>query len=122
MTSVRQELPAGTSAKVRKSAKDITKTRVGADAGTVTKKRAADRSARGKGQGATSGTKVAQVRLQPDEVADLEMVVRHLNLGSISEALREGLRHLVREAAEEQAAEEIRAFAAEVHQAAFMAN
>ncbi|WP_405115315.1 hypothetical protein OG559_12425 [Micromonospora sp. NBC_01405] len=89
MTPVRQELPARASGKARKSAK---------------------RSERGKGRDAKAGTKVAQVRLQPDEVANLEMVVRHLNLGSTSEALREGLRLLVREAAEEQAAEEIRAF------------
>ncbi|MGC5660437.1 hypothetical protein ACN261_08550 [Micromonospora sp. WMMD723] len=104
MTPVRQELPAGSSGKARKPAKDPIK--LGRAAASAAKKR----SARGKGQGATSGTKVAQVRLQPDEVVNLEMVVRQLNLASTSEALREGLRLLVREAAEDQAAEEIRAY------------
>ncbi|WP_245670339.1 hypothetical protein [Micromonospora mirobrigensis] len=111
MTPVRQDQPAATSGKARKSAKSTTKLgHGGAAAGRVAKKREEGRAARGKGQGATSGSKVAQVRLQADEVADLEMVVRHLNLGSTSEALREGLRLLVREAAEERAAEEIRAY------------
>jgi hypothetical protein len=68
------------------------------------------RPTRGRGQDVLSFTKVAQVRLQPDEVAALEDVVRRLNLRSTSEALREGLRLLVREAAEVQAADEIRAF------------
>ncbi|MER7166452.1 hypothetical protein ABT336_10365 [Micromonospora sp. NPDC000207] len=96
---------------MRKPARDTTKKgRAVATDGRATKKREATHPTRGKGQKGTSGAKVAQVRLQPDEVADLEMVVRHLNLGSTSEALREGLRLLVREAAEEQAAEEIRAF------------
>lgn len=56
------------------------------------------------------GTKVAQVRLQSDELAALHQAMRRLSLPSTSEALREGLRLLVREAAEVEAAEEIRAF------------
>lgn len=55
-------------------------------------------------------TKVAQVRLQAEEMAALNEVVRRLNLPSTSEALREGLRLLVREVAEMEAAEEIRSF------------
>jgi Arc/MetJ-type ribon-helix-helix transcriptional regulator len=57
---------------------------------------------------APSATKVAQVRLRPDEMAALEAVVRRMNLASNSEALREGLRLLIREAAELEAADEIR--------------
>ena len=110
MTRVRREPPAATSGKVRKPAKDTTKLRRAEAAEKASTKRAAARTARGRERVATSGTKVAQVRLQPDEVADLEMVVRHLNFGSTSEALREGLRLLVRAAAEDRAAEEIRTF------------
>jgi hypothetical protein len=43
-------------------------------------------------------------------MAALREVMRALNLGSTSDALREGLRLLAREAAEVGAAEEIRAF------------
>lgn len=111
MTPVRQELPAVAGGRAGKPSKATTKPRrTGTGTGRQSKKRDEVRSARGKGQGATSGTKVAQVRLQPDEVAALETVVRRLNLSSTSEALREGLRLLVREAAESQAAEEICAF------------
>ncbi|GAA0539629.1 hypothetical protein GCM10010390_47010 [Streptomyces mordarskii] len=55
-------------------------------------------------------TEVAQVRLRPDEMADLRLVMQSLNLPSISDALREGLRLLSREAAEVAASEEIRTF------------
>lgn len=55
-------------------------------------------------------TEVAQVRLRPDEMADLRLVMQSLNLASVSDALREGLRLLSREAAEVAASEEIRAF------------
>ncbi|WP_406122072.1 hypothetical protein [Streptomyces sp. NBC_00989] len=58
----------------------------------------------------TSSTEVAQVRLRPDEMADLRLVMQSLNLASVSDALREGLRLLSREAAEVAASEEIRAF------------
>ncbi|MFG2683654.1 hypothetical protein [Streptomyces sp. NPDC048392] len=58
----------------------------------------------------TSSTEVAQVRLKPDEMADLRLVMQSLNLASVSDALREGLRLLSREAAEVAASEEIRAF------------
>ncbi|MEV7345050.1 hypothetical protein [Streptomyces sp. NPDC093544] len=58
----------------------------------------------------TSSTEVAQVRLRPDEMADLRLVMQSLNLTSVSDALREGLRLLSREAAEVAASEEIRAF------------
>jgi hypothetical protein len=61
--------------------------------------------------GSYSGsTEVAQVRLRPDEMADLRHVMETLQLSSLSDALREGLRLLSREAAEMAAAEEIRAF------------
>lgn len=55
-------------------------------------------------------TEVAQVRLRPDEMADLRLVMQSLNLPSVSDALREGLRLLSREAAEVAASEEIRSF------------
>ncbi|MFJ9747343.1 hypothetical protein [Streptomyces chartreusis] len=55
-------------------------------------------------------TEVAQVRLRPDEMADLRLVMQSLNLPSVSDALREGLRLLSREAAEVAASEEIRTF------------
>lgn len=53
---------------------------------------------------------MAQVRLRSDEMAALREVMRALNLSSMSDALREGLRLLAREAAEVTAAEQIRAF------------
>ncbi len=61
-------------------------------------------------QGDSGATSVAQVRLRPDELADLHQVMRTLQLGSLSEALREGLRLLSREAAEVAASQEIRDF------------
>ncbi|GKQ34436.1 hypothetical protein [Streptomyces sp. A012304] len=59
------------------------------------------------GGGATS---VAQVRLRPDELEDLQQVMQTLKLHSLSDALREGLRLLSREAAEVAASREIREF------------
>lgn len=53
---------------------------------------------------------LAQVRLRADENAQLRAAMERLNLTSTSEALREGLRLLTREAAEVAAAEEIRDF------------
>ncbi len=61
-------------------------------------------------QGDSGATSVAQVRLRPDELEDLHRVMRTLQLGSLSEALREGLRLLSREAAEVAASQEIRDF------------
>lgn len=58
----------------------------------------------------TGASHVAQVRLQADEMAALQAVMRQLRLPSTSEALREGIRLLVREASELAAAEEIRHF------------
>ena len=55
-------------------------------------------------------SRLAQVRLRPDELDALEEVMRTLNLSSTSDALREGLRLLAREAAELGAADELRAF------------
>ncbi len=55
-------------------------------------------------------SRLAQVRLRADEVDALQEVMRTLNLGSTSDALREGLRLLAREAAEVGAADELRAF------------
>jgi hypothetical protein len=55
-------------------------------------------------------SRVAQVRLRPDEMRDLHTVMRTMHLTSTSDALREGLRLLAREAAEIDAATEVRAF------------
>lgn len=57
-----------------------------------------------------SATRVAQVRLRAEEMEALQVVMRTLHLGSTSDALREGLRLLVREATEIDAAADIRAF------------
>lgn len=57
-----------------------------------------------------SATRVAQVRLRADEMDALTVAMRTLHLGSTSDALREGLRLLAREAAEINAAANIRAF------------
>ncbi|WNM29159.1 hypothetical protein RKE30_01450 [Streptomyces sp. Li-HN-5-11] len=85
----------------------------GRASGTTTRKRAstAARSpqARQK-QGGGGATSVAQVRLRPDELADLQQVMQTLKLHSLSDALREGLRLLSREATEVAAAHEIRDF------------
>ncbi|MGK5446388.1 hypothetical protein [Streptomyces radiopugnans] len=61
-------------------------------------------------QGGSGATSVAQVRLRPDELADLQQVMQTLDLHSLSDALREGLRLLSREATEVAAAQEIRDF------------
>lgn len=53
---------------------------------------------------------LAQVRLQADDAEALQQAMRTLNLASTSDALREGLRLLVREAAEVGAAEEISSY------------
>jgi hypothetical protein len=53
---------------------------------------------------------VAQVRLQADELSELRDAMRLLSLTTMSEALREGIRLLTREAREVTAAEEIRRF------------
>jgi hypothetical protein len=55
-------------------------------------------------------TKPAQVRLRTDELARLEHSMRVLQIRSTSEALREGLRLLEREAYKEESAAGIRAF------------
>lgn len=61
---------------------------------------------------ASAGTAshVAQVRLQADEMEALREVMRQLGLPSTSEALREGIRLLIRDATEIAASEEIRRF------------
>lgn len=59
---------------------------------------------------AVSAMEVVQVRLRPDEMADLRQVMDALNLPSLSDALREGLRLLSRNAAEVAAAKEIRTY------------
>lgn len=55
-------------------------------------------------------SEVAQVRLQADEAAALRHVMHQLKLPSRSEALREAIRLLIREANEIAMAEEIRDF------------
>lgn len=67
-------------------------------------------SPRSRAGGYSRSTEVAQVRLRPDEMADLRLVMQTLSLTSLSDALREGLRLLSREAAEVAASEEIRSF------------
>jgi aromatic ring hydroxylase len=73
-------------------------------------KRDAARSATKKAAKSLGSSSVAQVRLRADEMAVLREVMSALQLESTSDALREGLRLLAREAAEVTAAEEIRAF------------
>lgn len=50
------------------------------------------------------------MRLRPDEVDALHVVMRQLHLASTSEALREGIRLLTREAAEVAASDDIRSY------------
>jgi hypothetical protein len=50
------------------------------------------------------------VRLQAEEMVELRDVMRELSLSTTSEALREGIRLLVREAREIAAAQEIQHF------------
>jgi hypothetical protein len=57
-----------------------------------------------------AASQVAQVRLQADEMAALREVMRQLSLPTTSEALREGIRLLLREAGEATAAHEIERF------------
>ncbi|MET9393417.1 hypothetical protein ABZY20_23945 [Streptomyces sp. NPDC006624] len=61
-------------------------------------------------QGDSGATSVAQVRLRPDEMEDLQRVMQTLQLHSLSDALREGLRLLSREATEVAASQDIRDF------------
>lgn len=76
----------------------------------TTKKSAAHAHARSAAGSALGPSRLAQVRLRPDELDALQEVMRALNLTSTSDALREGLRLLAREAAEVGAADELRAF------------
>jgi len=62
------------------------------------------------GGSSPTGSQLAQVRLQPDEVADLHSAMVQLKLPTRSDALREAIRLLIREAAEVTAAEDIRNF------------
>jgi hypothetical protein len=55
-------------------------------------------------------SEIVQVRLQTDEAAALRSVMRALNLSSTSDALREGIRLLIREAGDIAAANEIATF------------
>lgn len=55
-------------------------------------------------------SRMAQVRLRTDELARLQHSMRILRIPSTSDALREGLRLLEREANAEEAATEIRNF------------
>ena len=85
------------------------------DTTAAPKKRAAKKAAKTTGRrkaaaAALGPSRLAQVRLRSDEIQALEEVMRTLHLSSTSDALREGLRLLAREAAEVGAAEEIRAF------------
>lgn len=57
-----------------------------------------------------STSSVAQVRLQAQEMLELRDVMRQLSLATTSDALREGIRLLVREAREIAAAQDIQHF------------
>ncbi|MCB5170240.1 hypothetical protein LG634_36260 [Streptomyces bambusae] len=74
------------------------------------RKRSAKKPVPGRSAAALGPSRLAQVRLRSDEVQALQEVMRTLNLKSTSDALREGLRLLAREASEVGAAEEIRTF------------
>ncbi|SFL82376.1 hypothetical protein SAMN05192584_12837 [Streptomyces pini] len=76
----------------------------------LARKPAAKTSGRNAAAPVLGPSKLAQVRLRSDEVEALQEVMRTLHLDSTSDALREGLRLLAREAAEVGATEEIRAF------------
>jgi hypothetical protein len=64
----------------------------------------------GGNSGSKAVEKMAQVRLRADEAESLGYSMQVLEIGSTSEALREGLRLLHREATEVEAASNIRAF------------
>lgn len=66
--------------------------------------------ARGGQRANSPSSSVAQVRLQADELVELRDAMRQLGLTTTSDALREGIRLLAREAREITAAEEIRRF------------
>lgn len=100
MTDVRPKDVAGKGAKKPAEPSRATKA-------SVPKKRGA-RKARVDGS-ARATSQVAQVRLQADEVKALQEVMRQLRL-SRSEALREGIRLLTREATEIVAADNIQRF------------
>ncbi|GAA3936817.1 hypothetical protein GCM10022244_51660 [Streptomyces gulbargensis] len=85
------------------------------DTAAVPKKRQARKAAaktakRNAATAVLGPSRLAQVRLRGDEMQALQEVMRTLRLGSTSDALREGLRLLAREAAEVGAAEEVRVF------------
>lgn len=54
------------------------------------------------------GSRVVQVRLQPEEVADLELIVDRFGYASTSDALRAAIRDLAREANAMRVAAEVR--------------
>ncbi|MFD4432368.1 hypothetical protein [Nocardia sp. NPDC058497] len=85
---------------------------VGGNAAAASRKRAAKKAGPAKREAAAvlGRSRLAQVRLRDEEMQALEEVMQTLHLGSTSDALREGLRLLAKEAAEVGAAEEIRAF------------
>jgi hypothetical protein len=98
MTHVRQPAAGGGPLVVRKAA------------GPKEKQKGVARGAKKVNPRAGGASQVAQVRLQADEMAALREVMRQLRLASTSEALREGIRLLIRDAAELAAAESIRQF------------
>jgi hypothetical protein len=104
MTAVRQ--PEGAPKGAKKVAKKATER---ARALKATPKKLPTRDTRASGP-TSAASQVAQVRLQPDELRALHKVMRQLHLPSTSEALREGIRLLTRQAAEVAAAERIRRF------------
>jgi hypothetical protein len=114
MTSVRQRVNLRAGAK-NVTNREVVRRNVAASEQIVAAAKTPSRSKQARregGQAAFSGTgsHVAQVRLQADEMAALREVMRQRSLPSTSEALREGIRLLIREAAEIAAAEEIQSF------------
>jgi hypothetical protein len=104
MTAVRQS-PAAPKGGRRTASKATERSRSAKAAGA---KKLSPREVQARGSAGSS--QVAQVRLQPDEVKALHDVMQQLHLSSTSEALREGIRLLTKEAAEVAAAEDIRRF------------
>jgi len=107
MTNVRQNAPARARAKKATPRKATGRTPAKARDGQTAKTESRRNQARADLRAAS---RVAQVRLQADEMEALQQVMRQLSLRSTSEALREGIRLLIREAAEATASEEIHRF------------
>src|SRR5262249_38303683 len=111
MTPVRQSAANRTNPRGTGKAGGLATTKASKTAGRRDSRAGKAAPARRKASTRTGGaSQVAQVRLQADEMAVLQHVIQQLRLPSTSEALREGIRLLIREAGELAAAEQIRYF------------